>query len=340
MAIRRLALAALTVLGACSSAWAGPPTARLEGLFVEANRILADPATAEQPFDRLRAVLTLVEDAFDFPGAAELALGREWHARSAAERREFVELFADLLERAFVFGVAGRVDPSGARVRFLDESRDGARATVETALETRGGREIRLDYRMVEREGRWLVRDVVVDGVSVVANYRAQFHRLLQSSSYGELVDQIRARLSEGFITSQLVTGPRRQRLARIEDPPPSAHVPERTDPVPAPRIVPVVAPATVRVAAPATVTLPVAAAPRPTASYWVQVGAFKNPEAARRLASRLGRGNVTLAPGPGPGQSLVHVRVGPFAERREAVAELLELRSRGYQPFVVERRG
>jgi len=191
MAIRRPALAVLVSLLVCSSAWAGPPTERLESLFAEASRILADPATADRPIDRLRAVLALVDDAFDFGGAAELALGGEWRARSAAEQREFVGLFADLLERAFVFGMAARVDASGGvRVRFLDESLDGATATVATAVETRDGREIGLDYRMIERHGRWLVRDVVIDGVSVVANYRSQFQRVLQTSSYPALVSQ------------------------------------------------------------------------------------------------------------------------------------------------------
>jgi phospholipid transport system substrate-binding protein len=326
MAIRPLVLAALALLGACGPAWAGPPTARLEGLFAQANRILADPATAERPFDRLRETLTLVEDAFDFAGAAELALGREWHVRSAAERREFVELFADLLERAFVFGLAGRVDPGGVRVRFLRESREGPEATVETALATRDGGEIRLDYRMVERDSRWLVRDVVVDGVSVVANYRSQFQRIVAASSYAELVRQIRSRLGEGFITSRLAAGPPRQRVARVEEAPPPAAAP-------APRVVAVAAPA-------APANGPAAARGAPVPAYWVQVGAFRSLEAARRLAGLLGARNVMLTPrGPGA-QGLVHVRVGPFAERREAVAELHALRSRGYQPFVVERRG
>ena len=329
MAIRRLTLAGLGTLLVCSSAWAGPPTERLAGLFAETNRILADLATAQQPLDRLRAILALVEDAFDFPGAAERALGREWAARSAAERREFAGLFADLLERAFVFGVAGRVDASGVRVRYLDESRERTMATVATAIETRDGREIRLDYRMIERGGRWLVQDVVIDGVSVVANYRSQFQRLLQTSSYAELVSQIRAKLTEGMITSQIATGTPRRRVAWAEEAPPSAPVPERPETPPAGAAVPVSAP-------PASVTV----APRVvTMAYWVQVGAFKSLDAARRLAAGLGRADVTLSRERSESQGLIHVRIGPFADRRQAAAKLLELRTKGYRPFILESR-
>lgn len=332
MAVRGLALALVLPVLLCSSAFAGPPTERLEGLFAATSRILADAATADRPFDRLRAILALVDDAFDFRGAAELALGREWHARTAAERREFVELFADLLERAFVFGLATRIDPSsGVRVRYLDESLVGPRATVATAVATRDGGESRLDYRMIERRGRWLVQDVVVDGVSVIANYRSQFQRVVHSSSYEELVSQMRARLSEGLIASQIAAGGRRPRLAWAEETPPA---PERADAPPTPVVVPVSAP-----------PAPVIAAARARAigtSYWVQVGAFRSAEAARRLAARLGQSAVTLAEGRRAGETpgLMHVRVGPFADRREAVAKLLELKGRGYQPFILERRG
>jgi len=332
MAIRWPILAVLVSLLFCSSASAGPPTERLEGLFAEAGRILADPATADRPIDRLRAILTLVDDAFDWSGAAERALGSEWRARSAAERGEFVELFAELLERAFVFGVAARVDASGGvRVRYLHESLDGATATVATAVETRDGREIRLDYRMIERRGRWLVRDVVIDGVSVVANYRSQFQRVLQTSSYAELVSQMRARLTEGLIASHIATREPRRRLAWLDEATPSAPAPGRVEPVPH----------AVPISAPLPLATPVTPAARAvTTSYWVQVGAFKNPDAARRLAARLDRADVALAERSyADTPDLVRVRIGPFADRYEAIAELLDLRSRGYRPFIVEDR-
>jgi hypothetical protein len=77
------------------------------------------------------------------------------------------------------------------------ESRAGEEARVMTVVESRDGRKITVEYHMTERRGRWLVRDVVVDGVSTIENYRSQFKRLLRQGSYAALVAQLRAKLGE-----------------------------------------------------------------------------------------------------------------------------------------------
>jgi cell division septation protein DedD len=81
-------------------------------------------------------------------------------------------------------------------VSFLGESLDEGHATVRTTVLGRTGQELPIDYRMVERGDRWAVRDVVIDGVSLAANYRAQFTRVIQTSSYPELVRQLQLRVS------------------------------------------------------------------------------------------------------------------------------------------------
>mgnify|MGYP001564741167 FL=1 len=70
--------------------------------------------------------------------------------------------------------------------------------------------------------------------------------------------------------------------------------------------------------------------------SYWVQVGAFRNPDAAARLVSRLHERNLVLSHGP---ELRLRVRVGPFSDRAEALSKLLELRAKGYKPFIIEER-
>jgi len=315
------AVALALVLLAGSWAWAGPPSEMLRDLFAAASRGVLDPETADQPMERLRAVRKLVNDAFDFRGAAELALGREWQARTPAEQREFVQLFADLLERAYVYRVAAQASVSaGVRVRYLGESVDWDVATVETAVEGKNGGEIRLDYRMIRRGERWLVQDIVIEGVSIVANYRAQFHRVVQGSSYAKLVSQMRAKTGDVPTVSQAPLSEPAGRSPEVEAAPPTAPGVERVEIVADP-------PAT-RIAR-ATAT-----------SYWVQVGAFKNPDTARRLAARLRQEDVTLSQGQGRGAGLVHVRVGPFTDRRQAIAKLRELRAKGYKPFILESQG
>jgi phospholipid transport system substrate-binding protein len=188
----RSALAAVAVslalLGPASSAWAGAPTDALRDFFGGVNVVLTDPATEQQPFERLRLIRRYVNDTFDFREAAKLALGREWLARTPKEQNEFVAMFGDLLERSFVWRVAGKASlGGGVKVRYLEERVAGDTASVDTELAARDGNEMRLQYRLVKRSGRWVVCDVVMDGVSTMQNYHAQFQRIVRESSYAVL---------------------------------------------------------------------------------------------------------------------------------------------------------
>ena len=125
----------LLLLGAASSVSAGAPTDALRDFFGAVNLVLTDPATEQQPFERLRLIRRHVNDAFDFREAAKLALGREWSARTPTEQNEFVAMFADLLERSFVWRVAGKASlGGGVKVRYRDERVTGDVATVDTEL--------------------------------------------------------------------------------------------------------------------------------------------------------------------------------------------------------------
>src|SRR6185369_8133874 len=83
---------------------------------------------------------------------------------------------------------------------------EGAVATVWTTLLSKRGLDLPFTYRMIERAGRWAICDVVIDGVSVADNYRAQFFRVMRSSSYQELVRQMRTRVPEPLTAPPTVT--------------------------------------------------------------------------------------------------------------------------------------
>jgi phospholipid transport system substrate-binding protein len=88
---------------------------------------------------------------------------------------------------------------SGERIQFAGETTDGDQATVRTRLVTKSGTEIPVDYRMHRVGGdRWLSYDVAIEGVSMVANYRAQFNKIIQSSGYKALVSKLAAKEEEG----------------------------------------------------------------------------------------------------------------------------------------------
>ena len=195
MTIRRFfAAVALLVVGAAPAA-AGEPTDRLRAFFDRANQVLLAPESEGGGLEeRLTAVRGLVNEVIDFEGAAALALGRHWESLSPPARKSFTLLYADVVERAYLswVGSKARVGEGGVSIRWMDESIDGDAAVVTTELLTRTGGEMPIEYRMVRRAAGWLIRDVVVDGVSLAANYHVQFERVMQLGSYEELLERLR----------------------------------------------------------------------------------------------------------------------------------------------------
>jgi phospholipid transport system substrate-binding protein len=122
------------------------------------------------------------------------ALARHWQARTPAEREEFVKLFADLLERAYVSKIENY---GGEKIAYNGDTIEGDAALVKTKIITKQGTDVPVDYRMVKRNDRWLVYDVVIEGVSLINNYRTQFNKIIQTSSYQSLVDRMKTRQNE-----------------------------------------------------------------------------------------------------------------------------------------------
>ena len=198
----RFLLAAVGLTGlfwlAATPVFAGPATDRLREFFSTVNAVLVDPAIQSKPLEKVARIKRLVTDVADVRGAAAAVLDREWQARTPAEREEFTRLFAEFLERGMVARLAGTVSPvNGMIMTWRGETQAGDEARVTTMVESRDGRKILVEYRMYERRGRWLVRDVVVDGISTIDNYRAQFRRVLRQGSYAALIAQLRAKLGE-----------------------------------------------------------------------------------------------------------------------------------------------
>ncbi len=174
-----------------SPAWAGP-TDQLREYTDQVVKVLDDPAMARQ--DRRAAVRKIAHEAFDISEAAQRVLARHWQARTPAEREEFTQLFADLLERTYI----ARMDEyGGERIRYLGESIDGTFASVKARIMTRTGTEVSVESRMNLRGDRWLIYDILIENVSLVANYRSQFDRIIRSSSYEELVRRLKTKREE-----------------------------------------------------------------------------------------------------------------------------------------------
>jgi phospholipid transport system substrate-binding protein len=183
--VRMLALAiTAVVLTSGGPAWAGAPTDQLRGRVDRVLRVLEDPALKQDArvAERRAAIRGLAHEIFDFRELSQRALARHWQARTPAERDEFVQLFSDLLERSYI----GKIEmySGGDRIHYASETAEGDQATVRTRIVTKGGTEIP-------------VYDVAIEGVSLIANYRAQFNRIIQTSSFKGLVDKLSTKKDE-----------------------------------------------------------------------------------------------------------------------------------------------
>jgi phospholipid transport system substrate-binding protein len=123
--------------------------------------------------------------------AARRALGPHWSKRSAAERDEFTGLFQGLLERGYLSRIG---EYGGEKVQYVGERVDGDFATVRAQIVTSKGTQVPVEARVLRRGERWLMYDVLIENVSLVASYRSQFDRVIRTSSYEELIRRLKAR--------------------------------------------------------------------------------------------------------------------------------------------------
>ena len=191
-ALLALGLAAISAVPAA----AGVPTDQLRGAVDRVLKTLDDPSLKGESkvMDRRIAVRKIANEIFDFGEIAKRSMARHWQPLSEAQRTEFVGLFADLLERSYISKIETY---GGEKIQYTAEKIDGDFATVSTRIVTKNGTEVPVDYRMTKRGDRWLVYDVSIEGVSLVSSYRTQFNKIIQTSSYNELVSKLRNKQDE-----------------------------------------------------------------------------------------------------------------------------------------------
>jgi len=197
-----LPLAGLVALAAAAPAAAGPPTDQLKGAIERVLSTIENPALKGEGkvMDRRREVRKIANDIFDFGEISRRSLARHWQGLSDRDREEFIVLFGDLLERSYV----SRIEQyGGEKIQYTAEKVDGDLAVVSSRIIAKGGTEVPVDYRMLRRGDRWLVYDVSIEGVSLVANYRTQFNKIIQTSSYKDLVKKMKAKQDEAVFEDE-----------------------------------------------------------------------------------------------------------------------------------------
>ena len=176
-------------------AGAGEPLDRIRETVTDVLAVLEDETlqSAENQKLRREKLRQAVYQRFGFEEMARRSLGRHWRDLNAEQRQEFVGLFSDLLERSYI----GRIEGTGAgsQVDYPRETIDEEGfASVLTLITNRLGSQIDVEYRLLQRDGDtpWEVYDIVIEGVSLINNYRTQFNNIIHRTSYDGLVKQLR----------------------------------------------------------------------------------------------------------------------------------------------------
>ena len=176
--------------------WAGEPGKLLMETIDKGFAILKDPSlkSDEKVQERRQMLWKEISPVFNFEEMSKRSLGQHWKSRTPEEKKEFVELFTNILKDAYI----GKTDTySGEKVVIISEKQDKNYATVQTKFITNTGTEISVDYNLHNNPGRWTIYDVIIEGVSLVNNYRSQFNNILIKSSYKELIQKIKAKQSK-----------------------------------------------------------------------------------------------------------------------------------------------
>ncbi len=188
-----LLVLALQLLVGSTSAWAGQPTEIAKQVIENALDILQNPSYSRA--EKHRMVKDVVDPHFDYREMAKRSLGATWGTLSAGQRDEFVRLFAELLEVSY----SDKIEKYAQRVKidYTGEILQGDDYAEVRTVVVRPNDRIPLNYRLLHEDGTWKVYDVVIEGVSLVSNYRSQFRRIIHESSYAELVRRLRTKVNE-----------------------------------------------------------------------------------------------------------------------------------------------
>ncbi len=192
----RLVISLLLILGLTATALAGEPENTIRQATDKILSIVSDSAlkSPSKAGERRRLIRKVVDEQFDWTEMARRSLGRHWAERSEAEKKEFVPLYAELLERTYLKKVE---DYSGEKVRYEGETTEGENATVKVKIVTKKNKDIPVEYRLMKEEKGWFVYDVSIEGVSLVNNYRTQFNSIIVQSSYENLLKVLKAKIAE-----------------------------------------------------------------------------------------------------------------------------------------------
>jgi phospholipid transport system substrate-binding protein len=168
-------------------------TSQLKGTIEKVIKIVKNEALKNDKQARRLALRKTIAERFNYRQMVMRSLAKNWDARSDQERQEFIGLFKSLLENSYANKLEAYRDEE---INYLDEMIKGKYALVKTEV-VRKSSTIGVDYKLIQENGNWQVYDFVIEGVSMIRNYRSQFTKIIRRDSYEVLVQKLTDKINE-----------------------------------------------------------------------------------------------------------------------------------------------
>ena len=179
------------LLIAPGSAHAGVPLETVKGHVDKVLDVLRDPSLKGESAKKIKKekIRFLSEKMFDYNELSRRTLGQNWNKFKTEQQQEFIELYKSILEGAYIDKIVSYTDE---KIIFSKENPLSEKTVeVQTTVVTKKA-DIPISYRVIRKEGEWKVYDVIIEGVSLISNYRSQFTQILTNKSPEGLLDTLR----------------------------------------------------------------------------------------------------------------------------------------------------
>jgi phospholipid transport system substrate-binding protein len=196
MKFRYVVIILLLILVVPLRTYAGDPTDTVKTYVDEVLNVLKTSSAETDASDNSKKeeIRKIAGRMFDFSAMSKATLGKNWKKLAEEQRPEFVRLFRSMLENAYTSKIMGYTDEKAVFIK--ERSLSKTRVEVQSNLVT-GRAEIPMHYRMLKMKDQWKVYDVIIEGISLIKNYRTQFREILAKQSPEELLQVMRKKVKE-----------------------------------------------------------------------------------------------------------------------------------------------
>ena len=168
-------------------------TSQLKNTIDRVIKIAKDEGLKSNKGDRRMAMQKAIDERFSYSQMVRRSLGKTWDSLSDQDKNNFIKLFKGLLENSYASKIENYKDE---KIKYVDEKIKGKYAMVRTQIVRKDG-VVDVDYKMLKDGDQWLVYDFVIEGVSLIRNYKSQFSKIISTESYAALVSKLSKKVDE-----------------------------------------------------------------------------------------------------------------------------------------------